>query len=143
MRKGFLLGLIGIGVSGAVLLGCGDPERPKSDEQIAAERVEKATGSLDETAAAAGAGLLIYNAKTQLTVLGLSDRYGVRAVKGAGGNLAIITKVPSEPKPKARAAAAKICDALIGGDPPVLDLPGKIGVISGDRKLIRAPECRT
>ena len=129
-------------VLGSSLLGaCGNAERPTTEEEIRAEQIKRATDELDETTAAAEAGLLVYNARTQLVVLGLWDRFGIRKIRQAGGNLAILTGLP--PGPASESKAAEICDALIGGDPPALDMPGRIAVVSGDRKLIRAAECGT
>jgi hypothetical protein len=131
----FLLGLGGLSWSAC------DGEQPKPSEQINAEQLQEASDALSEDAEAVGGGMLIYGAKTQLTVLGLWDRFDIRRVREAGGNLAILTGLQagaaSGPK------AAEICDALVGGDPPALDLPGKIAVVSSDRKLIRAVECGT
>jgi hypothetical protein len=139
LRKAVLLGLTLFSLGG--LLGACDAERPKTAEQINEEQLQGVGEALNEDAEEISGGLLIYEARTQLTVLGLWDRYNVRGIREAGGNLAILTGLPagagSEPE------AAEICDALIGGSPPALDLPGRIAVISGDRRLIRAGACGT
>lgn len=139
MRKAVLLGLTLFSAGG--LLGACDAERPKTDEQINARQVQRATEALAEDAEAIGGGLRIYEARTHLTVLGLWDRFIVRSIREAGGNLAILTGLPAGPASKPK--AAELCDALIGGNPPALDLPGRIAVVSGDRRLIRAAECGT
>jgi hypothetical protein len=123
-----------------VVAACGG-ERAKTEEEITAEQLQNAGDSLRDDAGAIGGGLLIDQARTQLTVLGLWDRFGITSIRQAGGNLAILTKLPSVPASRNR--AAEICDALVGGDPPALDLPGRIAVVSDDRKLIRATECGT
>jgi hypothetical protein len=140
LRGRVLLTVTVLGLGAFLLFGC-DGERPKTDEQINAEQIQRATDALSEDAETIGGGVVIYEARTQLTVLGLWDRFDIRGIREAGGNLAILTGLPagagSEPQ------AAEICDALIGGNPPALDLPGKIAVVSGDRRLIRAGACGT
>jgi hypothetical protein len=127
-------------LAGFLLPACGG-ERPKTDEQITAERLQGAGEALSEDAEAIGGGLLISEARTQLTVLGLWDRFDVKGIRESGGNLAILTGLPGGPASEPK--AAEICDALVGGNPPAIDMPGRIAVVSVDRRLIRAVECGT
>lgn len=133
--------LILLGIGGVYLLLSGsDGERPKSEEKQIAEQIERSTEGLESTADSAELGLQVYRAETALMVGGDPDRYRVRRLeRSEDGDLNVFTGLPFNTASKRK--VAKLCEKLIGGDPPLVEVKDFVFVFGQGLEHIRADEC--
>ena len=132
-----ILMLFAIGGLVLLLFGDSDPQTPK---QKAADQIDQSTDALDGAADAAASGLQILDAQNQLMVDGDLDRYRIqRLERSEDGDLNVFTGLPSGKASEQK--VAKLCEKLIGGNPPLVDVSDFVLVFGQGIQHIRADEC--
>ena len=132
------LGMLAIGAAYLLITGS-DGERPKSQERIIEEQIDQSTKGVESAAASAATGLQVYNADMKLLVDGDYDRYRIRNIELRDGDLSVFTSMP--PGKPSQAKAAKLCEKLIGSDPPLVAVNDFVFVFGRGLSHIRADEC--
>ncbi len=123
-----------------VLLSGNDGEGPRTENQKIQDQIDRSTDDVDAAADAAGRGLQVYDAQNTLMVNGDLDRYRIqRLERSEEGDLVVFTKMPSNAASKKK--GAKLCEKLIGSDPPLVDVTDFVLVFGQGTEHIRADEC--
>ncbi|HMT05337.1 MAG: hypothetical protein KDB48_10800 [Solirubrobacterales bacterium] len=133
-----ILCFLAIGAAYLLITGS-DGERPKSQEQITKEQLDQSTKGVRSVADSAATGLQVYNADMKLLVDGDYDRYQIRNIELSDGDLSVFTSMP--PGKASQAKAAKLCEKLIGSDPPLVAVNDFVFVFGSGLSHIRADEC--
>lgn len=135
-----ILGLFAVGAIVLLVTG-GDAERPKTSEQKNAELIEGAQQGIADDAAAIDRGFQVANATTHLKVTGDWRRHRIKKLRIEDGSLTVLTDLPAGAG--SRKKVAKLCETLIGGDPPLVEIEDWVFVFGRGLRPIRADQCDT
>ena len=142
---GRLIGsLVLLGIGAVVLLITGNhdesPERPITEEAKIQEQIDQSTEGVESAAESAATGLQVYEAQNTLMVDGDLDRYRIqRLERSPEGDLNVFTGLM--PGKDSERKVARLCEKLIGGEPPLVDVEDFVLVFGQGIAHIRADEC--
>ncbi len=85
------------------------------------------------------AGLEVLEVQNKLMVSGDLDRYRIDRLEMDRGDLNVFTSLPFNTASKRK--VPKLCEKLIGGEPPLVEVKDFVFVFSRDVEHIRADEC--
>lgn len=138
-----VLALLGVGA--VVLFITGDdggrePDRPITEEGKIEEQIDQSTEGVESAADSAAIGLQVYEAQNKLMVDGDLDRYRIdRLERSEEGDLNVFTDL--RPGTASERKVARLCEKLIGGEPPLVDVTDFVLVFGKGVTHIRADEC--
>ncbi len=136
----FLIGLFAVGAIVLLITG-GDAERPKTSERKNQELIEGAQRDIAEDATAVDSAAQVATATMNLKVTGDWARYRMKKLRIEDGSLTVLTGLPANADSKKKAAS--LCETLIGGDPPMVEIEDWVFIFGRGLKPIRADECDT
>lgn len=132
--------LLAIGLVVYLVTG-GDAERPKAPEQKNQKLIDDATAGIGEDAAAIEGATQVALASDHLKITGDWDRYRIRELRLEDGDLTVLTRQSADAA--SRRQAAKLCETLLGGDPPLIEVEDWVFIFGRGLEPIRADECDT
>lgn len=135
-----ILTLLAIGLVVYLVTG-GDAERPKTPEQKNRELIDAAAAGIGQDAAAAGSAARVALASDHLKITGDWERYRIRELRLEDGDLTVLTRQPANAA--SRRQAAKLCETLLGGEPPLIEVEDWVFIFGRGLEPIRADECDT
>lgn len=138
---GRIIGVLGLLAIGAVvlLLTEGDGERPMTNEQKTQVQIDKSISDLNQSADAISSGVQLATLRTNLQVTGRWEQYRIKRIEPNNGGYTIQTSLP--PGQDSIGKVNRLCEDLLGGDPPEVDSPGGLLVFGTGPEPLSGESC--